>query len=65
VLAYFDEEEEVAEHWEHLVEGKSRVVEGPGSVVEFLAQNEGKCITIIDTSILTNYNNDAYIFDTY
>jgi hypothetical protein len=23
------------------------------------------CITIIDTIILTNYTNDAYIFDTY
>jgi hypothetical protein len=23
------------------------------------------CITIIDTSILTNYTNNAYLFDTY
>jgi hypothetical protein len=23
------------------------------------------CITIIDTIILTNYTNDAYLFDTY
>jgi hypothetical protein len=33
-------------------------------VVYVLAYAAGKCITIIDTIILTNYTNNAYISDT-
>jgi hypothetical protein len=37
--------------------------DGPdGGVIETLYAS---CITTIDTIILTNYTNDAYIFDTY
>jgi hypothetical protein len=33
--------------------------------LHLLLAHQGRCITIIDTIILTNYTNDAYTYDTY